>query len=57
LPQELAKLPFVEKIDVIDIDGDVFPIAVEDFLQEDLDEKITPIVQSARGWIYEQQKA
>jgi spermidine synthase len=46
-------LDFIEKIDVIDIDARVFPIATEYFLQESLHPKITPIVQSARGWIYD----
>jgi hypothetical protein len=57
LPQELASRDFIEHIDLIDIDPRVFPVAEEEFLQEKLNEKITPIVQSARGWIYDQIKA
>jgi Spermine/spermidine synthase domain len=53
LPQEVAQLDFVENIDVIDIDARVFPIATQYFLQESLHPKIIPIVQSARGWIYD----
>lgn len=53
MPQELARLDFVDRIDVIDIDERVFPIAEQGFLQEKLDAKVTPIAQSARGWIYD----
>ncbi len=56
LPQELAKLEFVERIDVIDLDWAVFPIAEQHFLQEPLDKKIHTITQSARGWIYDQER-
>jgi hypothetical protein len=57
LPQELASRDFIKHIDLIDIDPRVFPVAEEEFLQEKLNEKITPIAQSARGWIYDQIKA
>ena len=56
LPQEIASLDSVQKIDVIDIDGAVFAIAEKEFLQHPLSPKITPIVQSARGWLYDAQK-
>lgn len=57
LPQEVAWLDFVDHIDVVDIDARVFPITVESFLKEPLHPKITPIVQSARGWIYDMMQA
>lgn len=53
LPQEIAWLDFVEQLDVIDIDKRVYPIAEQYFLKEQLHPKINPIVQSARGWIYD----
>lgn len=56
IPQELAQLDFVNSIDVIDIDGAVFQIAEKEFLQQPLSQKINPITQSARGWLYDMQK-
>lgn len=48
LPYELAKLSYVEQIDVIDIDPAVKPIAEQYFLEEPLSPKITFIPRSAR---------
>lgn len=56
LPQELAKLWFIQQIDVIDIDKEVFSIAENYFLKEKLHTKIVPITQSARGRLYDKKK-
>jgi spermidine synthase len=53
LPQEIASQSSLNAIDVIDIDKRVFPIAEKYFLEQPLDSKINPIVQSARGWIHD----
>lgn len=57
LPQEIAWLDFVQHIDVVDIDPAVFAIAEKEFLQQPLSPKITPIAQSARGWLYDLHKS
>lgn len=53
LPQEIALKDYIAQIDIIDIDKRVFSLAEEYFLQSPLHEKINPIWQSARGWIYD----
>ncbi len=50
-------MDFVQHIDVVDIDPAVFEIAEKEFLQKPLSAKITPIPQSARGWLYDAQKS
>ena len=51
LPQEIAKLDFVEKVDVCDIDGSLDTIAENYFLKEKLHLKITFYKDSARYYI------
>ncbi|PZM86652.1 hypothetical protein DLH72_00360 [Candidatus Gracilibacteria bacterium] len=51
LPQELAKIKNISKIDVVDIDGDLKQIAEKYFLQEKLSEKINFIVEPSRYFL------
>ncbi len=50
-PYQVAKLPFVQNIDAVDIDPRVKPIAEEHFLQDTLSDKITFHPLSARFFI------
>lgn len=52
-PNEIARFPYVENIDTVDIDPAVKWIAEEYFLEQPLPEKITFYDQSARYFVHE----
>lgn len=51
---ELAKKPYVTRIDTLDVDPSVKPIAEKYFRKQPLDPKVNFIAQSARGFLREQ---
>lgn len=55
-PYQLAKLPYVEQIDAVDIDPSIKRIAEEYFFEETLSEKIHFIPQSARYVLHQAKK-
>ncbi len=50
-PNEISSLPYVEKIDAIDIDPSVKRIAEEHFLEKKLSDKVTFYPESARYFV------